>query len=83
MELTPKQVKNELKVRLEKVLLQLPPYFINTFLHVYPEYKEQRTHIYNVSNYRSLDENVIEKFEALAKLLNTKVMANADTLTKP
>jgi hypothetical protein len=82
MEKTPKQIKIELKERLQAVLLSLPPYFINTFLHVYPQYKEQRNHIYNVSNGRSLDEHVIEKFEALATLLNTKVMANVNNLPK-
>lgn len=69
MEPTPREIKTGLKTRLEKVLIQLPPYFINTFLHKYPEYKEQRNHIYNVSNFRSLDEKVIEKFEALAETL--------------
>lgn len=69
---TPKQHKEELKTRLHTVLLRLPAYFINTFLHAYPEYKEQRKHIYNVACGRSLDENVIHRFEDFADLIAPK-----------
>ncbi len=66
---TPKQQKQALKERLHSVLLRLPAYFLNTFLFVYPEYKDQRKHVYNVMCARSLDEQVIERFEKFANLL--------------
>lgn len=74
--LTPKQQKLVLKQRLQDVLLKLPPYFINTFLHVFPEYKEQRKHVYNVVNYRSYDELVIEKFEQFSEILSNPKIAH-------
>lgn len=73
---TPKQVKQALKLRLKAVLLRLPPYFMGTFIHVYPEYKQQKAHVYNVCNYRSLDVNVIERLEQLAAQLENLSNSN-------
>lgn len=67
--LTPKEQKQLLKKRLQAVVLRLPPYFVNTFVFLYPEYAEQKEHVYRVANMRSLDEQVIERFEKFADLL--------------
>jgi hypothetical protein len=69
---TPNELKTELKKRLKKSLKALPPSWVNTFIHVFPDYTEMKTHLYNVARGKSLDENVILKMEQLAETLKPK-----------
>jgi hypothetical protein len=68
---TPSEIKKELRERLEAVKSTLPPHWQSTFLHLFPEYAENREHLYNVGKGLSLDEAVISKMEELSKKINS------------
>jgi hypothetical protein len=68
--LKPKEKREILRKRLDKVLPQLPEKWINLFIHLNPEYKDQMVHLNNVRNKMSLDEGVIEKMESIAEGLS-------------
>jgi hypothetical protein len=69
--LTPGEKKAKLRERLAIVLSLLPEKWINLFMHLHPEYKDQMVFLNNVRGGKSLDEDVIEKMEEIAKTLQT------------
>ena len=68
---TPREITQEHKERLEKVLKRLPTYWVSTFVHKYPEYSEMKTHLSNVARGKSADLNVILKLEDFANLITS------------
>lgn len=69
--LTPREKTQLLRARLEKVLTELPEKWINLFMFTFPDYSDKMAFLANVGRGKSLDEDVIEKMEKLAKTLNT------------
>lgn len=64
--------KEKIKQRLKKNLKRLPDNWISAFVFMFPEYKKKRMHLHNVHRGTSLDVNVIDKLEVLAKSLAPK-----------
>lgn len=65
---------DELKKRVIEAKRQLPPFFGGTFLHVFPEYQNDkgRTKLTNVLQLRASDEQITEKLEKLVEILKQK-----------
>jgi hypothetical protein len=65
---------DELKKRVIEAKRQLPPFFGGTFLHVFPEYQNDkgRTRLTNVLQLRASDDQITEKLEKLVEILKQK-----------
>lgn len=70
---TPKQLRDEalanFREKLAEVLCMMPKYWLFPFLHKFPQYAGQETHIRNVAAGRSADNEVLSRMQDLAKLL--------------
>lgn len=65
---------DDLKQRVIKAKKDLPPYFMGAFLHVFPEYQDQKgkSRVTNVLQLRVADEEITGKLEKLVNILNQK-----------
>lgn len=65
---------DDLKQRVIKAKKDLPPYFVGTFLHVFPEYQSYKgkSRVTNVLQLRVADEEITGKLEKLVEILKQK-----------
>jgi len=57
--------KTKLLLRMAQAKVILPKYALSMFFEKFPEWEQDKQHVYEVFNLRKADRSIVEKFESL------------------